>query len=112
VIGVSVHPGFIGDTNLGRDIGISAMIYAFFAASRTIGIWGVINEIFNDKNKGMAAGASTSLVAALDPDVVPGGYYADCQIEDARVHPAVLNEGIAKKLWDVTEKIIDERVAK
>jgi retinol dehydrogenase-12 len=112
VIGVSLHPGMIGDTNLYNDLGVSAYMSSFVAANRTLGIWSVLKEMRNDPGKKMDASASTSLVAALDPDVVPGGYYADCQIETERRHPAVLDEGIAKKLWEVTEKIISERISK
>lgn len=111
VIGVAVHPGVI-DTNLAKDVNFSATMSAFVAASRTIGIWGVLMGMRNDPKKTLAAGASTSLVAALDPDVVPGGYYADCQIEPVKVHPMNADEEVAKKLWEVTEKIISERIAK
>jgi hypothetical protein len=66
----------------------------------------------SDSQKTIPAGASASLVAALSPDVVPCAYYMDCQIEKVRVHEALGNEDIGKKLWEVTDKNMSERVAK
>ncbi|KIW14917.1 hypothetical protein PV08_07702 [Exophiala spinifera] len=62
--------------------------------------------------KSLEAGASTTLVAALDPKLSrPGadgkGYFlSDCRI--GNVEPYAVDEGIARKLWELSEDFVGE----
>ena len=51
-----------------------------------------------------SAGAQTTIYAALDPNVVTGGYYADCKEKRASQH--ALNQESQKKLWEISEKMV------
>ncbi|KIW41255.1 uncharacterized protein PV06_06828 [Exophiala oligosperma] len=63
--------------------------------------------------KSLEAGASTTLVAALDPKLGrPGsdgkGYFlSDCQVGD--VQPYAVDEAIARKLWELSERFVGEK---
>ncbi|KAK7887294.1 hypothetical protein LTR67_009714 [Exophiala xenobiotica] len=65
--------------------------------------------------KTLQEGASTTLVAALDPKLErPGsdgkGYFlSDCQIGD--VQPYAVDEDIARKLWELSEGFVGEKFA-
>lgn len=64
--------------------------------------------------KTVEQGASTSLVAALDPKLgVPnadghGQYLNDCQISGIAL-PYALDKGIANKLWEISEGFVKEQ---
>ncbi|OKL63569.1 hypothetical protein UA08_01923 [Talaromyces atroroseus] len=70
--------------------------------------------------RSLGAGASTSLVAALDPKLGVGktkdgnenygAYLADCQISD-RARPLAVSSDEAEKLWELSEKLVKERFA-
>ncbi|KAL6247515.1 hypothetical protein RBB50_005861 [Rhinocladiella similis] len=63
--------------------------------------------------KSLEAGASTTVVAALDPKLGrPGsdgkGYFlSDCQI--GSVQPYAVDEGISRKLWELSEGFVGEK---
>lgn len=70
--------------------------------------------------KTLGAGASTSLVAALDPKLAVGvgethngsenwgAFLNDCQIS-AKARPSAVSSSEAEKLWEVSEKLVGER---
>nr|XP_022339322.1 retinol dehydrogenase 11-like [Crassostrea virginica] len=53
-------------------------------------------------------GAQPVLFCALEDSVEPGGYYMDCRLYDHTlwVPKSAYDEGLAKKLWESTERIV------
>ena len=70
--------------------------------------------------KTLGAGASTSLVAALDPKLAVGvaetkngsenwgAFLNDCQIS-GQARPSAVSSSDAEKLWELSEKLVGER---
>jgi NAD(P)-dependent dehydrogenase (short-subunit alcohol dehydrogenase family) len=108
ILGLAVHPGIIM-TELGRSMDPKLIAH--------IKQWeeqGVI------KMKTLGAGASTGLVAALDPKMGPGVpkddrenygvYLEDCQINN-KAHPLAVATAEAEKLWKRSEELVKEEFA-
>ena len=53
-------------------------------------------------------GCATTLNCILNPNITSGEFYANCDIKRNEQHPKALDEDLAKKLWAVSEKIINE----
>lgn len=116
ITAVSLHPGNIGGTNLSRHFSIS-WIFRMLTNGRT---WTVIAT---DSNKSLPQGAATSVFAAIAPlegtaaatgavsALKPGAHYADCK-ETARVHPLALDPALASRLWEVSEQMVQQALAK
>lgn len=109
ILSVAVHPGVIG-TELGRntDEKIKAAL-AKMGGDFTV--------------KTLGGGASTSLVAALDPGLAEGevggaregkenygGYLVDCQISEQAKTLAVASES-AERLWEMSEGLVGQKFA-
>ncbi|KAI3340970.1 putative short-chain dehydrogenase [Ustulina deusta] len=106
ILTLAVHPGVIV-TELGRNFppenieAITTLINSGAATYKTLG-----------------AGASTSLVAALDPKLGPGEtrdgrenygvYLDDCQISEKAL-PGSVSSSEAEKLWKLSEELVKER---
>jgi WW domain-containing oxidoreductase len=93
----AVHPGVIR-TNLGRHMN-PVMNFVF----------GTFGALFT---KSVPQGAATEVFVATHPSVatVSGEYFADCNVAKSR---ADANDAeLAKKLWDVSEKLVAELPAK
>ncbi|GAD98559.1 hypothetical protein FG04938.1 [Paecilomyces variotii No. 5] len=109
ILSVSVHPGVI-ETELGRNM--SAKDLEAFAELR--------KSIF--KLKTLGAGASTSLVAALDPKLAQGVgqskndsenwgcYLENCQIS-GNAHSLAVSAKESEKLWHISEKLVGQAFA-
>lgn len=110
IVSLAVHPG-VFPTELGRN----------FPAETLRAIKKMSDDgVFTYKTLG--AGASTSLVAALDPELGNGvgeskngsenwgAYLVDCQINDRAMHLAVSSQE-AEKLWEISEKLVGHRFA-
>ncbi|KAL2812553.1 NAD(P)-binding protein [Aspergillus cavernicola] len=109
ILTLSLHPGII-ETELGRNMSLKDL--EAFAELR--------KSVFKPRTLG--AGASTSLVAALDPKLAQGvgesrkdsenwGSYLDnCQIS-GRAHPLAVSSKEAERLWDVSEKLVGQAFA-
>jgi NAD(P)-dependent dehydrogenase (short-subunit alcohol dehydrogenase family) len=107
LLSIAVHPGVI-QTELSR--------YAppeILEAIKTMGESGAFVR------KTLGAGASTSLVATVDPKLGMGGfegernlgaYMMDCQVSDRADGRAVSSEG-AERLWGVSEGLVGEKFA-
>ena len=64
---------------------------------------------FGQKNKSIPQGAATTLVAALDPQAKPSGYYSDCQETEGKgLHAKATDADLAKKLWEESERMISD----
>lgn len=108
VLGLAAHPGVI-KTELGRDSPPErAAVIKIMMAKRGISY------------KSLGAGASTSLVAALDPGLGVGetkdgkenyGVFLDsCQISD-KAQPLAVSSNEAEKLWKLSEGLVKEKFA-
>lgn len=106
ILSVAVHPGVI-KTELGRNA--SSETLEAVEAMRQSGVFSF---------KTLGGGASTSLVAALDPRLGPGenrdgsenygGFLVDCQISD-KAHPLAVSSDEAEKLWQLSEELVKEK---
>ncbi|XP_067314200.1 dehydrogenase/reductase (SDR family) member 13 like 1 isoform X2 [Pseudorasbora parva] len=87
----SLHPGSVR-TELGRDINewFTRIIKSFVS-----NLWAT----------DPISGAQTTLYCALQEGIEPlsGRYFSDCQL--VQVKPEARDDGVAKKLWDVSEKL-------
>ncbi|KAL2024222.1 hypothetical protein VTK56DRAFT_9378 [Thermocarpiscus australiensis] len=108
ILSIAVHPGVIR-TELTRNTdpktrqAVEAMAQSGVYTYKTLG-----------------AGASTSLVAALDPRLGPGeardgkenygAFMVDCQISD-KAQPLAVSSAEAERLWELSEKLVKEEFA-
>lgn len=104
ILSVGLHPGVIV-TELARNFPEETLKQIEAMAKK-----GVISY------KTLGAGASTSLVAALDPKLAEGvgeakdgsenwgAYMEDCQ-PSGRAHPLAVSSSEAEKLWEFSEKV-------
>lgn len=106
ILSLAVHPGIMM-TELSR-----------YAAPETIAAITKIVQSGNVYVKTVDAGASTSLVAAVDPGLgLPvdkegkenlGAYLMDCQISDMANERATSSDG-AERLWRLSEQLVKEK---
>jgi len=87
----AVHPGVIS-TNLGRHMN------AFMTATFSLFGWIALKSI--------PQGAATEVYVATSPALagVTGQYFADCNVAKSR--PDADDAELAKKLWEVSEKLV------
>lgn len=87
-------------------------------ALQNTGPTGLLNVIYKPMNLLMAQpakyGAYPTVLAATEPNAVPGGYYgptgwqeARGPVGDASVHPKALREDKAQSLWVQSEALVD-----
>jgi NAD(P)-dependent dehydrogenase (short-subunit alcohol dehydrogenase family) len=108
ILSLAVHPGIL-QTELGRDF--SPETIAALDAMTQAGYVAYISQ---------RAGASTGLVAALDPKLGPGetrdgkenqgAYLIGCQISD-QAQPLAQSSEQAEKLWAFSEELVKETFA-
>ncbi|KDO18234.1 hypothetical protein SPRG_16338 [Saprolegnia parasitica CBS 223.65] len=106
VISVALHPGVIVATELTRHLGIASTVRSLSGLRS-----GMLMRAFREPMKSIAQGAATTIVAALDPAVQPGGYYADCQLS-TDLHPKATDVDLARQLWEVSESLVKDIEAK
>jgi len=102
VISVSLHPGSIMGTDLARHMGIMNSL-TMFRQCRS----GTMFAALSSKMKSIAQGSSTTIVAALDPAIIPGEYYSDCRVESEKRHPRAKDPELAQRLWQVSADLVD-----
>ncbi|XP_052707084.1 retinol dehydrogenase 11-like isoform X2 [Crassostrea angulata] len=90
-----VHPGVVR-TDAFRNMPLLFKILAY--------------TVFRVLTKSPEEGAQPVLFCALDDSVQTGGYYIDCAQYDHTmwVPKCVYDTGLAKKLWETTERILSE----
>jgi len=76
----SLHPGAILSTGLKQYVGLNT----FFGMVSKTSLWGftLFSSSISKKSpvtKSIPQGVATTITIALDPDIVPGAYYSDCQ---------------------------------
>ncbi|KZV94313.1 NAD(P)-binding protein [Exidia glandulosa HHB12029] len=98
----SLHPGVITGTSLDREMPRD-QFERLLDMSRERGM------VFKE----LSQGASTTLVAALDPKIAPlsGGVLQDCQIVANPPGEGVKKEGAAEELWKLSEKLVGQEFA-
>lgn len=91
----AVHPGVI-QTNLGRNMGLNAVLRAGFSAMSAMVL------------KNVGEGAATQCYVAVNPGAegINGEYFADCNV--AKCREDAKDPALAKKLWDRSEQIVAE----
>jgi len=91
----ALHPGVV-NTELGRHFNGWLSLF-------TAPLFFPIRLIFF---KNVHQGAQTNIYCAVSPELenVSGDYFADCKKEELLPH--ALNEEDAKKLWDISEKLV------
>lgn len=57
--------------------------------------------------KNLEQGCSTTLVAALDPDMEDGAYLTDCNITEPK--PWAKDDENVFKLWELSERLVGEK---
>ena len=107
IISVSLHPGGILRTEFSRHMTVASFLNLYFSL-RPHTFWQ--GGVFQ-KRKTIEQGSATSIVCALDPDVIPGEYYADSKLETRLVHPKASDTELAKKLWDFIEELIASKTS-
>lgn len=100
---VPIHPGVIMETDLMRHMSFR-FVADMLSHPRMVMTMG--------GSKTTQQGISTTLVAALHPDVVPGAYYSDCNVETKQVHPIVGSAEAGARLWRASEELVAGAVAK
>lgn len=105
ILSLGLHPGVI-DTELVRNA--SAEVTARVQGMKDRGYYTV---------KSMGAGASTTLVAALDPELGVGetrndkenygAFLADCQINE-QAQPLAVSSLEAERLWELSQKLVNQ----
>eukprot|EP00105_Crassostrea_gigas_P035670 XP_019919818.1 PREDICTED: retinol dehydrogenase 11 isoform X4 [Crassostrea gigas] len=90
-----VHPGVVR-TDAFRNMPLLFKILAY--------------TVFRVLTKSPEEGAQPVLFCALDDSVQTGGYYIDCALYDHTmwVPKCAYDTGLAKKLWETTERILSE----
>ncbi|KAI1328174.1 NAD(P)-binding protein [Xylariaceae sp. FL0255] len=106
ILSLAVHPGIIM-TELPRN----------FPQENMTAILAMLEKLKMHK-KTLGAGASTSLVAALDPAMGPGemkdgkenfgAWLMDCQVSN-EANPLGVSSSEAEKLWPLSEKLVGEK---
>ncbi|KAI0105961.1 NAD(P)-binding protein [Daldinia grandis] len=98
------HPGSI-TTNLANHLAKDDFGNLAEVAERNTGkAWGGVGQF-----KSVSQGAAPLLAAALDPDFDdrPGSYIVDCQIEVP--HEYARDPEAARKLWEISEKLVGQK---
>ena len=90
VLAFSLHPGVI-NTNLSRSMGLLGAMYR------------AVSGVFT---KSIAQGAATTIFAATAPELEgkSGAYLADSRI--AQASQAGRDDAAAKRLWDISERLV------
>lgn len=66
-----------------------------------------LSELYKEKDT--RAGASTSVLCAVAPHIVKGGYYSHNALNTSSLHEEADNEEAAKRLWDFSEKLLSTK---
>jgi NAD(P)-dependent dehydrogenase (short-subunit alcohol dehydrogenase family) len=91
----ALHPGVIFDTNLQRSMNVPRIVLDAVA--------GLSNLLLL---KSISQGAATQCYVATNPalSAVSGQYFVDCNVAKPRADAE--DRSLAKRLWDVSEKIV------
>ncbi|TVY48518.1 Short-chain dehydrogenase-like protein [Lachnellula occidentalis] len=102
----ALQPGFVMESNLGKHVQPESWTSALTIANETSGG----KEIKMEQPKTLQQGASTALVAALDPSIAAssGGFLQDCVLRPVEQAYAKGEEN-ADKLWALSEKLVGEK---
>lgn len=100
----SLHPGAV-ESNLGRHLNL----YSVWDSIRnTRGFMSLFKEIIHYKT--VKAGASTSIFCCISPEVIKGEFYADNAVNRTVLHEQADNKEMAKQLWDISERLLADKV--
>ncbi|KAL9557299.1 hypothetical protein MBANPS3_001453 [Mucor bainieri] len=96
----SLHPGVV-ESNLLRHMSASMLLDSVCATRN-------YKTSFQEmlKRKQVDVGASTNVYCAVSPDIKKGAFYSDNATNTVLLNEQADNEEMAKKLWDVSDKMI------
>ena len=94
VISVSLHPGAILETELKRHFDFITTLSVVMKFSRRFDTF--LASVFAF-HKSIAQGSSTSILCALDPDIIPAQHYDDCDVAKVMIHDKVY-DGVPRLL--------------
>jgi NAD(P)-dependent dehydrogenase (short-subunit alcohol dehydrogenase family) len=107
VISVSLHPGVIMESELSRHFDTMTILSFFMKTGRRFDtFWASLTQY----NKNIAQGSSTSILCALDPDIIPAEHYDDCDVAKVMIHDKACDEELAKKLWTFSEELVASKI--
>lgn len=103
VVSVALHPGVIIETELMRHNSMFMATITNFAL-----LWSRPSKMaaILEKNKTTSQGSATTVACCVYPNLVPGGYYVDCQCRPSNVvHEKAADPDMAHKLWEVSQQL-------
>jgi NAD(P)-dependent dehydrogenase (short-subunit alcohol dehydrogenase family) len=106
IISFAVTPGLILESNLQADVS-QQMFAQGVETYKTVYAGREMPPM--EKPKPLAASASTTLVAALDPTIEEksGGFWNNCQLLD--VEPHAKGKENADRLWELSESLVAQK---
>lgn len=103
-----VHPGVILETGILKAVDMDALTSAFEETKKQYTARG--EEFVPEQLKTLEQGCSTTVVAALRPDLQSGSFLRDCQpVEKKDMRPWAYDEEKAGKLWTLSEGWVGEK---
>lgn len=104
VTSFAVHPGAIFSTGLTTELDPAIFEKLDSVAKKNTG-----EGLAMDEPKSIEQGVSTTIIAALDPRIVPqsGAYMTDCHVQDVRDYAK--DPELVQKLWDLSERLTGEK---
>ncbi|CEP09246.1 hypothetical protein [Parasitella parasitica] len=101
----SLHPGSVATNLMSRHASLSTIVDMF---------WNMRNYrvSLNERKfrKQVDVGASTNVYCAISPDVIKGEFYSNNAVNTELLNEQGNNPEMAKRLWDVTENMILEKI--
>lgn len=110
VLAVSLHPGAVPGTRLGRSVGLRSGLSFVSKLARSPSA--LLLPMFGwDAPKTVAQGAATTVFCALAPAaaLVPGAYYVNSALGTDREADVARSAEQAERLWRVTEELIAQK---
>ncbi|KAI8639081.1 oxidoreductase [Parasitella parasitica] len=101
----SLHPGSVATNLMSRHASLSTIVDMFWNMRK-------YKVALNERKfrKQVDVGASTNVYCAVSPDVIKGEFYSNNAVNTDLLNEQGNNQEMAKRLWDVTEKMILEKI--
>lgn len=108
ITAITVHPGVILGTGILRAVDMDVLMAAMEGEKKAAAARG--EEFVPEQGKTLEEGCSTTVVAALRPDLKSGTFLRDCQpVEKKDMKPWAYDEEKAGKLWTLSEDWVGEK---
>lgn len=108
IAAITVHPGVVLGTGIMKAIDMEVLMAASEEAKKMAAAKG--EEFVPEQGKTLEEGCSTTVVAALRPDLESGVFLRDCQrVEKKDMKPWAYDEEKAGQLWTLSEGWVGEK---